>query len=284
MDFEGWKNLNEDAYNKYFNELLEERKYNQKTYKRIFTVLKRIGIFYRQNGDKVFYVPDMKNENHSEELLLKDYISNKEFNQLMEKIDENEGLSEKQMEVEGLLKNRNKLLFIMFYKYGLLTNELIRINLEDVNLIQGIIEIKNEENNLIRIIHLQKEDRILINKYLNDIPKMVRPRRHSKDPLFVALEFNLKTFCWSYKYNKPKRITIVSVQKIMRREIKRTNSKQATPSILRNSCIINQIMIMEGSSKSDWENIKYIFGMKSDMALLRYKRFIQKNKDNIMIS
>lgn len=67
---------------------------------------------------------------------------------------------------------------------------------------------------------LNEEDKLHLYNYYKTIPEPVRPKYHSNDPLFVAFDFTHGTYHWRYEDDAPKFLTEISVQKMIRLEVK----------------------------------------------------------------
>ncbi|PGQ93103.1 integrase, partial [Bacillus cereus] len=77
-----------------------------------------------------------------------------------------------------------------------------------------------EDTKINRTIKLKEEDKLHLYHYYKTIPEPVRPRYHSDGPLFVAFHFGLGTYLWSYGDDAPKFLTEISVQKMIRLEVR----------------------------------------------------------------
>lgn len=69
-----------------------------------------------------------------------------------------------------------------------------------------------------RSVSLTKEDTIQLYKYYKTIPESVISRQYTKNPLFIAFDFNLGTYRWRYENYAPKALSEVTVQKMRRLE------------------------------------------------------------------
>ncbi|SCN20449.1 Phage integrase [Bacillus toyonensis] len=83
-----------------------------------------------------------------------------------------------------------------------------------------------EDSKINRIIHLKEEDKLHLYDYYKTIPDPVRPNYHSSNPLFVAFDFTRRTYHWSYDDDAPKYLTEISVQKMIRLEVKCANLRK----------------------------------------------------------
>ncbi|WP_052366641.1 hypothetical protein [Geomicrobium sp. JCM 19055] len=132
-----------------------------------------------------------------------------------------EGLNDDQKQSRPLLAPRNLIMLRLILFYGLRLQELHGLHID--HLLSSntlfVTPVDGEVNP--RKITLQQKDQTLLANYLDVIPKAVKPVRGNEHPLFVAFDFKRQTYRWSYEEDKPKRLTIVAIQKMIREELRR---------------------------------------------------------------
>lgn len=123
-----------------------------------------------------------------------------------------------------------------------------------------------EESKVNRTIHLKERDKLHLYNYYQTIPEPVRPKYHSNDPLFVAFDITRGTYHRSYDDDAPKFLTEISIQKMIRLEIKRANLRKGiSAQHFRNTFILRSIQ-----DNTTSEEIMQQIGFKSQFSLKRY--------------
>ncbi|PEF45131.1 integrase [Bacillus cereus] len=80
------------------------------------------------------------------------------------------------------------------------------------------------------------------------MPEPVRPKYHSNDPLFIVFDFTRGTYHWSYD-DAPKFLTEISIQKMIRLEVKCANLRKGiSAQHFRNTFILRKI---QGNTTSE---------------------------------
>lgn len=261
-----WTTLHTEDYEEYFNVLKKQRNYSDKTIHRVYIVLSRL-----------YQYLDLPNPMEDMNLIVQpnralrdeDFISKTEEKRLKYILTSLEGLTEKQRSVRPLLMDRNIAVVHLLINNGLSLQELVGLQMKNVHFenntisVPGILGIK-------RTILLTEDDKKILFNYYKTIPKPVRPKYHSNDPLFVAFDFTRKTYHWSYDNDAPKALTEIAVQKMIRLEVERANLRKGiSAQHLRNTFILRLIEneVLEG------EIIKQI-GFRSKLSLKRYYDYI----------
>ncbi|MGY4558832.1 hypothetical protein ACVW18_005180, partial [Bacillus thuringiensis] len=118
--------------------------------------------------------------------------------------------------------------------------------------------------------------KLYLYNYYKTIPEPVRPKYHSNDPLFVAFDFTRGTYHWSYEDDAPKFLTEISIQKMIRLEVKRANLRKGiSAQHFRNTYILRRI---QGNDSP--EQIMQQIGFKSSLSLKRYFDYYKQSIKN----
>jgi site-specific recombinase XerD len=292
VTLEVWKSLNKQDYIAYYkDELLQRRHYSKDSIKRVESVLTQLYRFYKEQFPEIVE-PAMSLDDHrlvDRTLTEKDFVTEEQFERLVQTMSSLEGLTEHQRKGRPMLINRNISIVTLFYKYGLTMKELLSIQMKDVNFGTNFqnrkyIKIRSDEKGMQeREVELSDQDAALLAQYLNDIPKPVRPKYRSDDPLFVAFDYQRLTYRWVYDNDDeldnghPKALSRLAVQKMIREEAKRAGKlvEGVTAQRMRNTAILNAIK--EGYTD---EEIMKKFGLRTPITLRRYREFYRKSKNN----
>ncbi|MES5929956.1 phage integrase N-terminal SAM-like domain-containing protein [Bacillus cereus group sp. MG9] len=267
-----FESLHKKDFEAFFNYLKEDRQYSDKTIHRIYIVLNRLyeyldlpspieGIIHINPPDRA--------------LRSQDFVSLQEENRLKEVISSLEGLTEKQRLTRPMILERNISIVTLLLDYGLSLKELVSLRMKHVHFESNTLSIP-EDSKINRTIHLKEEDKLHLYNYYKTIPEPVRPKYHSSDPLFVAFEFIRGTYHWSYDDDAPKFLTEISVQKMIRLEIKRANLRKGiSAQHFRNTFILRMI-----EQKITSEQIMKQIGFKSLLSLKRYYDYYRQYQLN----
>ncbi|MBB6449227.1 site-specific recombinase XerD [Geomicrobium halophilum] len=257
----------------YFAFMIERRKYNHKTTKRIAAVLKRYFYFLSQtyglgsNPMESVTLPPADDEKITQDHLL----SAGEIRQLLTSIESDLGLSEEQAQARPLLAPRNKVMIQLLLHQGLRLQELHGLSLDDVNFGTGTMTVSPEDGEVKkREIQLSKNDRRDLHRYVQMIPKPVRPYPGEGHPLFVSFDFQKQTYRWSYEDDEPKRLTIVAMQKMIREESKRAGlAPGKSAQHFRHTYIVSAL-----KHGHTLEELQEKLGLHSELVLLRYQEYV----------
>ncbi|MGE8057567.1 tyrosine-type recombinase/integrase [Bacillus mycoides] len=267
-----FESLHKKDFEAFFNYLKEVRQYSDKTIHRIYIVLNR---FY-EYLDLPSPIEGIIHINPPDRALRsQDFVSFQEGNRLKEVISSLEGLTEKQRSTRPMILERNISIVTLLLDYGLSLKELVSLRMKHVHFESNTLSIP-EDSKINRTIHLKEEDKLHLYNYYKTIPEPVRPKYHSSDPLFVAFEFIRGTYHWSYDDDAPKFLTGISVQKIIRLEIKRANLRKGiSAQHFRNTFILRMIQ-----QKITSEQIMKQIGFKSLLSLKRYYDYYRQYQLN----
>lgn len=204
-----------------------------------------------------------------------DFVSFQEGKHLKEVISSLEGLTEKQRSTRPMILERNISIVTLLLDYGLSLKELVSLRMIHVHFENDTLSIL-EGSKINRSIHLKEEDKLHLYNYYKIIPEPVRPKYHSNDPLFVAFDFTRGTYHWSYDDDAPKFLTEVSIQKMIRLEVKRANLRKGiSAQHFRNTYILRRI---QGNNTP--EQIMQQIGFKSNLSLKRYYDYYKRSIAN----
>ncbi|WP_413381446.1 tyrosine-type recombinase/integrase [Alkalihalobacillus sp. 1P02AB] len=267
-----WINISKEQVQQFIAYLFEEKEHQIRTVRRIHSALKQLAKYCIKENlckEHPFAFSD------APELVLtplkpSEWVSSREASRFIEILQSNKNLSEQQLEVRPLLKARNEFIVKLFLHYGLTLQEAVELTMTQMKFESGTIEINGETGK--RSVHLSKPDRELAFTYYQKIPEPVRPRLHENDPFLVAFDFQRKTYRWSYEEDKPKQLTNIAIQKMIRLEVARGELRKGiSAQHLRNRFILHALL--EGELT---ENVQKKLGLKSPLSFHRYMLTIDK--------
>ncbi|MDI6534423.1 tyrosine-type recombinase/integrase [Bacillus mycoides] len=272
IDEDIWKSLNKRNFKDFFYYLKEERHYSDKTIHRIYNALNRL----YESLDLPSPIEGVIQINQPDRSLRdKDFISSKEEKRLKEVVSSLAELTDKQKATRPMLLERNLSIIILLLDYGLSLQELVSLQMKHVHFEINMLSIP-QDSQINRTIHLKEEDKLHLYQYYKTIPEPVRPKYHSSDPLFVAFDFTRGTYHWSYDDDAPKFLTEISVQKMIRLEVKRANLRKGiSAQHFRNTFILSKI-----KQKNKLEQIMQQIGFKSHLSLKRYYDYYRQYQLN----
>lgn len=286
-DFEinAWKQLKEEDYRSYYQYLRTTHGYTLESLKRVSSVLMQLYLYLASEGQKGKAPPCLHKqfvELIEEEYTPREFVLEDDFETLLKVLRSKEGLTKHQLKGRDKLINRNVAIVTLFFKYGLTLQEVVNIKMTDLQFgVDKTITIKGKRNQ-IRKIEIEPEDKSLILKYLEDVPKPVRPKWYrTHHPLFAAFDYQRLTYRWVYVNEEridnghPKALSTLAIQKMVLQEVKRAGleKKKISAQTMRNAAILR---FME-KGESDEEVMKY-FGLKSAITLRNYKKYLNDEK------
>ncbi|TKI79832.1 tyrosine-type recombinase/integrase [Bacillus mycoides] len=265
-----FESLHKKDFETFFKYLKEDRQYSDKTIHRIYIVLNRLYVYLDLPSPiegVIQIVPPDRN------LRKEDFVSFQEGKRLKEVISSLEGLTEKQRSTRPMILERNVSIVTLLLDYGLSLKELVSLRMIHVHFENNTLSIP-EDSKVNRTIYLKEEDKLHLYKYYKTIPEPVRPKYHSNDPLFIAFDFTRGTYHWSYDNDAPKFLTEISIQKMIRLEVKRANLRKGiSAQHFRNTYILKRI---QGNSTP--EQIMQQIGFKSNLSLKRYYDYYKRTE------
>lgn len=268
-----WESLYKKDFEAFFNYLIEERQYSDKTVHRIYIALNRL-YEYLDLPSPIESVIHIASPNRA--LRTEDFISTQEEQRLKEVSASLEGLTEKQRSTRPMILERNLSIIILLLDYGLTLQELVSLRMKHVHFENNTLSIP-EDTIINRTIQLKEEDKLHLYNYYKTIPEPVRPRYHSNDPLFVAFHFRLGTYVWSYDDDAPKFLTEISVQKMIHLEVKRANLRKGiSAQHFRNTFILRMFQ-----QQCTDEYIMKQVSFKTHESLKRYRKYYTNSNENI---
>lgn len=114
----------------------------------------------------------------------------------------------------------------------------------------------------------------LLLKYYTDIPLGFKPIMYSRQPFFITFDSRKGTYHFDYAKSSPKRLQPRTIQGLILSEAYRSSlDRPVTVSHLRNTAILNKLIKNYSNAE-----IKAHFGLKTDHALLPYKKYLTLNK------
>ncbi|MCF6137196.1 tyrosine-type recombinase/integrase [Pseudalkalibacillus berkeleyi] len=283
-DYLAWIRVNELGYDDqqvyttdfiqtYFDFLITERSYSYRTLKRVYSVLKQYHLFlYSQrkcltNPMNGIEIDNILDDSFTEEM----FLSKQERETLLNILSSPEGLTENQLKAFPYLSKRNLGIITLMINYGLSLHEVSALSMSHLSFINRELKVITNNDLTKRTISLSNEDSELLYDYYTSIPSAVRPVQHTGDPFFVAFDFKRLTYRWSYETNKPKRLTEIAIQKMIRQEIARAGLRKGiSAQHFRRTAILNQLKTNQNA-----EDIQHHFGMKTSLTLNRYLDYLQ---------
>ncbi|MEW4206371.1 site-specific integrase [Bacillus thuringiensis] len=267
-----FESLHKKDFEAFFKYLKEDRQYSDKTIHRIYIVLNRL-YEYLDLPSPIEGVIQIDPPDRA--LRKEDFVSSQEGKRLKEVISSLEGLTEKQRSTRPMILERNISIVTLLLDYGLSLKELVSLQMAHVHFENNTLSI-SEDSILNRTIHLKEEDKLHLYNYYKTIPEPVRPKYHSNDPLFIAFDFTRGTYHWSYDNDAPKFLTEISIQKMIRLEVKRANLRKGiSAQHFRNTFILRRI---QGNTTS--EQVMQQMGFKSNLSLKRYYHYYKRSIEN----
>ncbi len=274
VDFENFRNLTTEQLQEYIRYLHLERHYSERTLKRIMTVLNQVYRYYmslnrtKTNPMKEVVLPTNGDAGYIET----DFLQEEESQKLLDTIVSLTDLTDNQLRAREFLIDRNLIIARLFLNYGLTLQELCALSMKDISFEQNELGVTSASGK--RTVHLTPEHKKILFDYYHTIPAPVRPRLHSDDPLFVSFDFQRQTYRWSYEVDRPKRLTEIAVQKMIRLEVQRAGlRKGVSAQHMRRTCVIKAI-----ENDLSVDQLRMQFGLKADLTLKRYFDYIEKKQ------
>ncbi|WLD95238.1 site-specific integrase [Alkalihalobacillus sp. AL-G] len=282
-DFLAWIRVNELTYidgrvytsefvQSYFDYLAHEREYSFRTIKRVYSVLKQ---YYHYLTDQRV-IPENPLNGIKINVLEKEYftedmfVTEGETAQLLETMSSEKGLTENQLKAHPYLAPRNVSIISLMLNYGLSLQDIVSMDIRHVSFIQKQIVVRSSNGQLDRHIDIDGEIANGLYRYYQLIPEAVRPAQYHSDPLFVAFDFQRLTYRWSYEEDRPKRLTEIAIQKMIRQEVERSGLRKGiSGQHFRRTAILKAIQ-----SEEKPETIQQRFGLKTPLTLNRFYEYL----------
>jgi site-specific recombinase XerD len=268
-----WAYFNSDTIQSYIHHLAFEKKNKHRTMKRVLTVLNQLYLYLisiskiKVNPVSAVTLPTELIETFSPH----EFLTASEMNKITKTAASFKGLSDHQLKARKYLIKRNQALLTLFMTYGLSLQEAAGLKMKHVHFIQNELMIESQTS-MSRTIALSAGNSEALFDYYQSIPKPVRPRANSNDPLFVAFDFKRNTYRWDYSIERPKALTEIAIQKMIRQEIARANVRKGiSAQHMRRTAVLQTI-----KKGTPVDQIKQIFGFKSQLSLKRYLDYYQE--------
>ncbi|KHF38645.1 tyrosine-type recombinase/integrase [Halalkalibacter okhensis] len=268
-----WKSITKEELELFFHDLMEVRKYNVRTIRRIHSVLRQVYQYRKTLGQsELSPMSEIEPpELSSGPLVESDWLRYQEQSQLLTCLSSTNGLSNQQLDVFHFYKERNEFIVRLFLNYGLTLHEVQQLSMKDIKFERNELYIQDDN----RVIVLDEKHKQLAYSYFKTIPEPVRPRFYSEDPLIVSFDFKRKTFHWSYEEDQPKRMSMIAIQKMVRMEVKRAQLRKGiSAQTLRNTFILATLL----NGKTSEELVQRI-GYTTPLSMNRYLSTIQSITD-----
>lgn len=263
-----WTHLTHEQLDRFFLYLMEQRGYKVRTIRRIISVTKQLAKYTISTGlitkhPATIYEPPKLTVTPLDR---DEWLSQLEVDQLLASVASENGLTENQLLARPMLTSRNDWILSLFIHYGLTLQEVANITMFDIQFARNQLVVKSSSDAAkTRIIHLYEKDKQKAFAYYQMIPEPVRPKQHSKEPFHIAFDFQRRTFHWSYQQNHPKALTEISIQKMIRSEVKRAGlRKGVSAQHLRHTFILQKLC-----SGTSVDELKQYLGFSSALSLER---------------
>lgn len=243
---------------------LEDSKLSDATIKRLVTVLN--GLLNYLGIVSVHLLKESSKSRPLRQLTDKDFVSSFEFKRLIKSMGSSNDYGKKTAR-DYLIERNLSIVYLMRF-YGLTPAEIAAIDMKDINLAQRTLIIYGSTGS--RRATIDKKHLQNITAYLNSIDALKRPRIRTEDALFVAFNNTSNSFQFDYAISRPKRLSIRSIQEMLKDEVQRANLRKISGTNLRNSCIIDYLM----ASHSDEETMSH-FGLSDAYSLRRYREYLK---------
>jgi len=166
---------------------------------------------------------------------------------------------------DALIARNLAIVHLMRYK-GLRPKELSSITMDMLNLAQSTLFIQQVAYSI------PETHARYIREYLSAIEELKRPRWHSRDPLFVAYNNRSHDYQYDYVNEQPKRLSVRSIQEMIKDEVHLAGLRKLSAKHLRNSCILDHVR----SGQQDHE-IQLYFHLSHPFSLHRFKKYKEEN-------
>lgn len=245
---------------------LKDKNLSEANLRRVASHLNRL-LEYHNLTDQ--FGPLKATTNKQRDLVDSDFITEKDTFSLLNSVVSKKNLTETQLQIHKYIAPRNYSILILMLHYGLTLNEVVSLNINDINFSQNELTIITNKGK--RVLNLSKDDKKIIYNYFSNIPALFKPKDYTDDPLFLSFHPQKMVYWYDYNLNKPKRISLIGVKRMIEKEVKRSGIQaKARSTQFRNSCILNKIC--EGYSN---EYLITYFGLSSRHALYRYKKYLK---------
>lgn len=246
---------------------LEKKKLSDATIKRLITVLN--GLLRYLGIQPVQRLTESAKSRPLRHLKDTDFITEGEFNRLHKSMRSRDDYSIKSSRT--FLIERNLAIVSLIRFYGLTPPEVFSIEMKDINLAQGTLIVDGPLSP--REIKLDDELMKYLTTYLNLIDKLKRPRIRTHDPLFVAFNNTSTSFQFDYAISRPKRLSVRSIQEMIKDEVLRAGLRKISATHMRNTYILD--LLIKGLSDTE---VLSSSGLMDPFSLRRYKHYLSEKQ------
>ncbi|WP_430508382.1 hypothetical protein [Rossellomorea marisflavi] len=244
--------------------------YTDASINRICTVVAKLLQHHEVKYD--FRIQDLLETPKSFPLKKKDFISDKEYQKLIDTFYSSENVPDAFLSAHKELAERNVSMIMLMRLYGLSGAQISKICMRDINFSDDQLTIHHQNGQDVTYT-LSLEHKRLIYSYLLKIPENRRPWFKSEHPLFVAFNNQHMMYQYDNEHQVPKRLAERSIIKLLQVEIMRADLRPISATNLRNRAILDYL----AAGYSDPETMKY-FAMDYRHTLKRYRKYLEHQK------
>ncbi|MED4129765.1 hypothetical protein P5F74_16640 [Shouchella miscanthi] len=168
---------------------------------------------------------------------------------------------------------RNLAIVLFIRDHGLRPRDIASINMNMLNLSQGIIQLKWEQE--VITYNLSEKHVQYIRQYLSDIEKLKRPRYRTKDSLFIAYNNRSEDFQYDYQNEQPKRLSVRGIQEMIKDEVQQAKLRKLSAKHIRNGFILNKLL--QGMTNNE---LLLLLHLNHPLSLYRYKKYLEMHAQN----
>jgi site-specific recombinase XerD len=264
IDLETLKSLRKEDIREYFH-YLNDINMAQATIRRLASVLSRLMKFHQciaaHEIHKLSEAPPLRT------LTPNDFINGSEYKTLISSM-KSRDVENTKKSARNFLITRNLTIISFIRTFGLTPTDIYQLTMKNINLAQKELIIKSKDS--LRKFSIDIETIDYLRDYFFSIPELFRPKYHSNDPLFVAFNNISLSFQYDYDSQKPKALTVRSIQEMIKDEVKKAQLRKISAVTLRNTAIHDEVLI----GKTD-DQLMTSFALTSEGALRRYKQYIE---------
>ncbi|MGX1266802.1 site-specific recombinase XerD [Rossellomorea marisflavi] len=250
--------LTSEDMNTYVNRL-EEKQLRPATMKRHLSAINQF-LAHHQLGIKAS--SDQDPTRHAIPLTPQDFVSHHEITSLLDSMKK-----PIRSAARDELINRNLAIVHLLRYKGLRPKDLSALDMNTVNLAQSTIQYSRDGRTV--SYSLSPKEVQYLRDYIMGIEPLKRPRFHTDDPLFVAYNNRSKDYQSDYVNQQPKRLSVRSIQEMIKDEVRLAGLRKISAKHLRNSCILDHVQ--SGQNESD---IQHYFHLTHSFSLHRYKQYM----------
>jgi site-specific recombinase XerD len=234
--------------------------YTAATIRRHGSVINRLRRFYGLDPLGVIHI--VSEVEPLRKLSEQDFINDLQFRKLLKSIKaENIDAVSKAISRNVLIDRNLAIVFLMRY-FGLTPSEIHHLNMIDLNLSQGVLNLRG------RPVKLKEAYLNPLRSYIHSIPKLFRPKYNTQQPVFIAFNNVSMSFQYDYFLGEPKRLSVRAIQSMLMKEMEKAGLHGMSALHLRNTCILESLNADQSS-----EELATHFGLNDVLSLRRYIEF-----------